>query len=296
MVLGASRAVNALPDSLAMRAGDRLGDALWHASPRYRRVALRNLRQVFGSEWTEEQIQGTARQTFRNIGKSAVEFLRMASMGEDEMRRKASYDGWEYLEPAVSRGKGIILLSAHFGNWEMMCGRFTLDGHKLNIVARDADDEGVHRLTNAIRGRWGYHIFSRDKDVKAILQALRRNEMLGILSDQNYTTGIFVPFFGRPAATATGVAALARATGAAVVPVFNIRQPDDTHRITILPAMELEFTEDKEEDLYRMTAQATAVIEEMVRKHPTQWLWIHDRWKHRPPGEAAEAASHGISA
>lgn len=290
LILGTSRVVHAFPDPLAMRFGKRLGDLLYRASPRYRRVALRNLSLVFGSEWTEEQLQRTMRETFHNIGKSAVEFLRMASMSEAELRAKTFYDGREHLDAALERGKGVLYLTAHFGNWELMGARLAQDGYMLNVVARDADDADVNRMTNAIRERWGYRVFSRDKSAKPLIQALRRNEMLAILNDQNYTTGIFVPFFGRLAATASGIASLARATDAAIVPAFCIRQPDNTHRITIQPALPLELTGNKDEDLYRVTAQATRAIEEMVRRHPEQWLWIHDRWKHRPPDEAASRA------
>lgn len=286
--MGLSRLVHALPDPSAARFGEGLGDALLHASARYRRVAIRNLRLVFGEEWTEEQVQAAARDTFRNIGKTAVEFLRMASMSEKELRAKTFYEGREHLDAALARGKGVLYLTAHFGNWEMMGARLAQDGYPLNVVARDADDESVNRLMNGIRERWGYRVFSRSRSVKPLLQALRRNEMLAILNDQNYTTGIFVPFFGRPAATATGLASLARATGAAVVPAFCVRQPDNTHCIQIHPALPLQFTEEKDEDIYRVTALVTQEIEAMVRRYPTQWMWIHDRWKHRPPEEAAE--------
>ncbi len=283
--MGLSHMAHTLPEPVAVRLGDIMGDTLFRCSARYRQVALKNLRWAFREEWTEDQIHRAARETFRNFGRSAVEFLRMPVMSDDEVRRKTEYDGKEHLLDALALGKGVLLATAHFGNWEIMGARFALDGYTLHVVSRDADDEGVNRLTNRIREKRGYHVLSRDKSVKPILAALRRNEFIGILNDQNYTTGIFVPFFGKLAATATGTATLARSTGAPVLPCYSIRQPDNTHRLLIRPPLPFERSEDKEADLAQFTARITADIEEMVRLYPTQWMWIHDRWKHRPPVE-----------
>jgi KDO2-lipid IV(A) lauroyltransferase len=284
-IVGLSRVARLVPPSASSRLGSALGDAFYFGSSRYRSVALSNLHWAFGREWTEEKIVSVARQAFRNIGKSAFEFLQMPALTEADIRGCTSYEGREYLDDALARGKGCLLITAHFGNWELMAARMTLDGYTLSVIARDADDAGANQVINSIREDRGYRVFSRDGSMKPVIQALRRNEFLGILIDQNNTKGIFVPFFGKLAATATGPAALARSTGAAVVPAFCIRQPDDTHRIRLQPALNLEFTENKEADLHRATAIITGAVEQAVRDHPDQWLWIHNRWKHRPPDE-----------
>jgi KDO2-lipid IV(A) lauroyltransferase len=290
-IVGLSHLARRVPLTASSRLGSALGDAFYYGSPQYRSVALSNLRWAFGNEWPEEKIVRVAREAFRNIGKSAIEFLRMPALTDSDILRLTAYEGREHLDAALARGKGCLLVTAHFGNWELMAARMSLDGYKLSVIARDADDADANRIINTIREDRGYRVFSRDGSMKPVLQALHRNEFLGILIDQNNTKGIFVPFFGKLAATATGPAALARSTGAAIVPAFSIRQPDDTHLISLQPALNLEFTEDKEADLHRATALITAVVEQAVRDHPDQWLWIHNRWKHRPPDEISSLKS-----
>jgi len=279
--------MHALPDPSVARLGVLLGDAVYAGSSRYRRIALKNLRQVFGGEWSEEEIQATARETFRNFGKSAIEFLRQSAMTAEEVRRKSGYDGREHLEAARAGGKGALLATAHFGNWEIMGARMGVDGYRINVMARPADDAGLDRYINEIREQKGCRVLSRDTSVRPILQALRNNEFVGILGDQNFSRGIFVPFFGRLAATGTGIAAFARATGAPILPAYSIRQPDDTVRMLVKPPLAVDWTDDKDGDIARVTALITADVEAMVRQYPAQWLWIHDRWKYRPPEERA---------
>jgi KDO2-lipid IV(A) lauroyltransferase len=282
-----SQWVHFLPHAAVSRLGSILGDGFYYGSPRYRSVALSNLRWAFKNEWPEDKIMRIARVAFRNIGKSAVEFLQFPTLTDADILRMTSYENEERIDAALKRGKGCIFVGAHFGNWELMTARLALDGYKVSIIVREADDAGTNRVIHRLRESRGYHAFSRKGSMKPVLQALRRNECLGILIDQNYTSGVFVPFFGKLAATATGAAALARATGAAVIPVFSIRQPDETHRIVLKPELDLTFTEDKDADLHRITALLTATVEAAVREHPEQWFWIHNRWKKRPSDEAA---------
>jgi KDO2-lipid IV(A) lauroyltransferase len=289
--MGLSLAARAVPASWASRFGASLGDVFYHASSRYRTVALENLRWAFRDEWPEERVLRTAREAFRNIGKSAVEFLRMPGLSDEDVRRLTRIEGIGHLQEGLSKGNGALLITAHFGNWELMAARFSLEGYPLSVIARDADDPGANQLINRIREGKGYRVFSRDRSVKPVMQALRRNESVGILIDQNVAVqGVFVPFFGKLAATATGPAALARSTGAAVIPCFCIRQPDESHKIVLQPPIRLEFTDNKEADLYRATASITAAVEEAVRNHPAQWFWIHNRWKRRPTEEEAAFA------
>jgi KDO2-lipid IV(A) lauroyltransferase len=278
-----------LPLPWAQRLGAALGDLLFLCIRRYREVARRNLTMAFG--WEAEQVEGVARQVFRNVGQTLVEFLRLPAMSAEEIRRLVPLEGVEHLHAGLAAGRGLLLITGHFGNWELLGARLVVEGIPLSVVARDADDPMAHALINRIRTECGYRVISRQSAHRGVLEALRRNEAVAILMDQNTIEGgQFVPFFGKMAATVTGPAVFALRTGAAVIPGFIVRRPDGTHVGTGCPPVALPQTGDREADVLALTAHLTGIIEAHVRADPAQWLWIHDRWRHRPPEERREAA------
>jgi Kdo2-lipid IVA lauroyltransferase/acyltransferase len=273
-----------LPTSLAQRLGAALGDLLFWGVRRYREVARRNLKAAFG--WEAPRVEVVARQVFRNIGKSLVEFLRMPALSTAEVRRLCQLEGMEHLNAALDAGRGAMIITAHYGSWELLAARLVVEGIPLSVVARDADDGAINALIHRIREGCGYRVIPRQSAPRGVMEALRRNEVVAILMDQNTTQGgQFVPFFGRTAATATGPALLALRTGAALLPGFSIRLPDDRHVGRLWPRVVPHRTKDLEADVLELTAHLTQLIEAQVREDPTQWLWIHDRWRHRPPEE-----------
>jgi KDO2-lipid IV(A) lauroyltransferase len=155
------------------------------------------------------------------------------------------------------------------------------------VIARRVNNEGVNRSLLQLRSQLGVNTILRETGFgsqRQILGALARNEILGILMDQDTKVdGVFVDFFGRPAYTPKGPVALALATGAVLLPVFILRQPDDTHKISFLPIYQLQLSGDKEADMLRNTAQLTRIIEEQIRQTPQQWVWMHQRWRRQPP-------------
>ena len=280
----------ALPQPLAQRLGAAVGDLLFWCVRRYREVARRNLRQAFGGG--APRVEAVARQVFRSIGKSLVEFLRLPALSAAEIRDLCQLEGMEHLRAGLAAGRGVLLITAHYGSWELLAARLVVEGIPLSVVARDADDVATHALINRIRARCGYRVIPRQAAPRGVLEALRRNEVVGILMDQNTTQGgVFVPFFGRAAATATGPAVFALRTGAALLPGFAVRQPDDRHVGRFSPLVSLPRTADREADVRELTARLTALIEAQVRADPTQWFWIHDRWRHRPPEERGRAGA-----
>jgi KDO2-lipid IV(A) lauroyltransferase len=274
----------ALPFPLVARMGTAVGELLFRAVPRYREVALRNMSRAF--EWDADRTEEVTRQAFRNLGKTLVEFLRLPTLSPNQVRRLCRVEGMEYLREGLAAGRGVLVISAHYGNWELFAARVVLDGIPLCVVARDANDAATNALVNGIREARGYRVIPRQSAPRGVLSALRRNEAVVILMDQNTIQGgEFVPFFGRAAATVTGPAVFALRTGAAVLPCFAVRQPDDTHVGRIDPPLLVEPTGDREADVLNLTARLTAAIEAQIRADPTQWFWIHDRWRHRPPEE-----------
>lgn len=285
-----------LPRQALPPIGRALGMAAFHAMPRYRKVALSNLRRAYGAEWSEAQIQDTARESFRNLGVTLVEFfLRQPRITGEEVEREVHFEGQEHYEQAFKRGKGVLLITAHYGNWEMMGPRLHRAGYKVSAVSRTADDPGTERMIEQIRTRCGLQQIPRKHAARMGLAALRRNEILAILLDQNTLEGgVFVPFFGHPASTATGPAVFALKTGAAIVPTFCIRDAGGRLRMKAWPPIYPEPSGNRAADVERLTAEITRVIELQIRERPELWFWLHDRWKLQPEEAAASRMPAGF--
>lgn len=269
-------------------AGDALGAAFFACSKRYRNVALSNLRAAFGAEKSEEEIGLIARQVFRHFTRGAMEFFQVLSLTREQVDAMVDLEGSEHIDEALARGKGCILITAHYGNWELMARKLAIRGYTVNVIARDSDDPGMTGITTRIRESGGYRVFDRDQPIIGAFRCLRNNEILGILPDQNESGGMPVEFFSRPAATATGPAVLALKSGAALVPIFCPRLDDGRYRAAACPIIEFEPSGEEGNDIRDLMVLINAAIESEVRANPSQWLWLHDRWK-----LASEAPGNG---
>jgi len=264
--------------------GRSLGALVWWSMPRYRTVALANLERAF-PEWPPERRRAVARASFGHLGTTLVEFfLRQPRLTMAEVEREVRFEGREHYEAAFARGKGVLLITAHYGNWELMGPRLARAGYQVSAVSRPADDPGIEVMIESIRTRCGLRQIPRRQAAREGLAALRRNEILAILLDQNTAEGgVFVPFFGHPASTATGPAVFALKTGAALVPTFSVREADGTHTMKTWPPIYPEPSGNREADIRTLTAAVTSVIEAQIRERPELWSWLHNRWKARPP-------------
>jgi Kdo2-lipid IVA lauroyltransferase/acyltransferase len=230
--------------------------------------------------WSDEEIERMVRRNFRHCGQTLAEFLAMPQWSSAEIAKRVELRGMHHLDAALSRGRGALLVTAHYGNWELMAARVVKAGYPVSVIARDADDPPTNALINWIRGACGYRVISRRNATRPALECLRRNEPLGILLDQNTVSGeVYVDFFGHLAATATGPAILALRTGAPLIPLFDRRREDGTHVVELQPPLEWAPTGDRAQDVLRITAQLTHAIERQIRAEPSQWFWIHNRWK-----------------
>jgi Kdo2-lipid IVA lauroyltransferase/acyltransferase len=275
-----------LPDRALLGFGAMLGSLFYATLHQYRRVARANLQRAFGDTWSEETIERMVRRSFRHCGQTLAEFMTMSSWSSAEVEKRVELRGRHHLDAALAQGRGALLVTAHYGNWELMAARLVRAGYALHVIARDADDPATNALINWIRGKCGYDVISRRDATRPALECLRRNECLGILLDQNTVSGeVYVDFFGHPAATAPGPAILARRTGAPLVPIFDRRREDGTHVVEFQPPLEWTATGDREADVLTITAQLTQTIERQIRAEPAQWFWIHNRWK-RQKGRA----------
>lgn len=256
---------------------------------RQRRAGVQNLKMAM-PHLNDEERQAILRGVFSSLGRLLVEFSHFPDLNRNNISDHVVYEGLEHYENAVGRGRGVIFLTGHFGAWELSCFAHSLYGHPMKFIVREIDNARVGRLIESYRGLAGNTPIDKRNAARDILKALRNNETVGILVDQNTTRdeGVFADFFGIPAATTPAIATLALRTGAAVVPGFLIWDPEaGKHRLHFESPLELIATGDSARDILVNTQACNAVLEKMVRLHPDQWLWIHRRWKTRPLGEAS---------
>ncbi len=269
-----------LPSALGLVVGRRVGDLLWWLLPRRRAMTLENLRRSLGSELSPAELRRLGRRSFQHLGMNLIEGCRYFLRPTDVMLSRVRVEGAEHLRAAAARGRGILVLTAHFGNWELLAAAHGLTGLPLSIVVRPLDHPLLDDLAARFRRRGGVEMIVKHRAVRDVLEALRRQRMVGILLDQNATRseGVFVPFFGVPASTSKGLAIIALRTGTPVVPVFLRREPDGRHRMEV----GVPLAPPPDGDVATYTATFNAAIEAAIRRAPEQWFWMHARWRTRP--------------
>jgi KDO2-lipid IV(A) lauroyltransferase len=255
--------------------------------PPLRRAANFNLRLAF-PDWDEPRRRKVIRGLVRSIGWMAGEFSQFPKYTRQNIERIVVLDGFENFAAAQQKGKGVIFLTGHMSAWELAPFAHALYGHPLHFLVRPVDNARVDALVNYYRCLSGNRPIEKNRSARAVLEVLRDQGTVGILADVNTTLaeGVFVDFFGIPACSTTGIARIALRTDAPVVPGFlhwdkNLRK----YRLRFEPAVALVRSGDDEADVRDTTAGFMKVIEEYARTYPDQWLWLHKRWKTRPPGE-----------
>jgi len=289
------KVMGALPRPLARRAGAGLGAVAWLLVSRLRRTGLRNLELAYPGLPPGERTD-ILRRLYRHLGWQLAEFCRMPRYTRENTRGLIEYEGLENYLAARGRGRGVLIVTGHLGAWELSSFWHSLMGYPMSMVIRRLDNPRVDALVNRIRCLHGNRVLHKDDFARGLLSAMRHGDTVGILMDTNMTPpqGVFVPFFGIPACTAAGLARVALRTGAAVLPGFLVREGEaetgwgrsgPKYRLRFGPEIPLVQSGDDERDILENTARFTVAIEESIRRYPDQWLWVHRRWKTRPPGE-----------
>jgi Kdo2-lipid IVA lauroyltransferase/acyltransferase len=282
------KTLGALPRPVARwmaASGARL--LLW-MRPKMRQTAEFNLRLAF-PEWSEEQRRSVLAGMTRYLGWMAVEFARFPKYTKENIESVVALDGHENFSEGQRRGKGVLYLTGHIGAWELSSYAHALYGFPLHYMARPLDNKPLDEMVNRYRGRSGNQPIFKNESARLMLRVLKDAGTVGILADQNTMPeeGVWVDFFGTPACTSTGIARVALHTDAAVVPGYAVWDEDlGKYRLRFEPAVDLVRTGDTERDVVENTARFAKVIEEIIRRYPEQWVWIHARWKNRPRGEA----------
>jgi KDO2-lipid IV(A) lauroyltransferase len=274
--------LGSMPLALLAPLGSFLGRLGYRMAGGERRKTLENLRTAFPDLGSAERDR-IGGDVFAHFGREAFSMVRYRNLppaGLVELVR--SVDGWDRFEKARAKGKGVLVVTAHLGNWEVLSAYFA-QRVPVAVVAQKLYDPRFDAMITALRVKWGAKVIQRGTALKGILRALDEGRTIGALCDQDTgLDGVFVPFFGRDAWTQTGVVRVARRTGAPLVPAFITRRKDGRYHIAIEPEMEPPRTGREDRDVRETVRRFTAIIERHVRMHPEQWVWMHPRWKTRP--------------
>ena len=281
------KTIGALPRPLARLVGVTLGQLIYLLHGKLRRVGMRNLAIAF-PEKTAAERRKIVRKVFTSLGRQFAEVCLFPTYTSENVSRIVAYDGYENFDRASQRGKGVLFLTGHIGGWELSAFAHSLYGHPLHFVMRPLDNPYLDDLVRRYRTMHGNTPILKDNPVRELLRAMKAGATVGILMDTNMTPpeGVFVDFFGVPACTASGLARIVLRTDAAVVPGFTVWDPVlRKYRLRFEPPVTLIRTGNNDADIVANTALFTKVIEDVVRRYPDQWLWVHRRWKTRPPGQ-----------
>ncbi|MGB8542207.1 MAG: lysophospholipid acyltransferase family protein [Candidatus Acidiferrales bacterium] len=281
------KSLGLLPRPIARFAGESFAAAAYAFRHPLRRAAMFNLALAF-PDWSEAQRKRVIRGMIQQIGWMGAEFSQFPRYTRSNIEKIVVLDGFENFDAARRRGKGVLFLTGHMSAWELAPFAHALYGHPLHFLVRPIANRRVDALVNRYRCLSGNQPIEKNKSARSILRILADGGTVGILSDHNTVLeeSVFVDFFGIPASTTSGLARIALRTDAAVVPGFlSWDRERRKYRLRFEPAVELSRTGDEEQDVRESTARFTRIIENYVRANPDQWLWVHKRWKTRPPGE-----------
>lgn len=280
-----------LPRQVMLRVGAGLGRLAYEAVGRQREKTLAHLRCALGAEKSEEEIRKIAKGVFENLALTAGDILQFSKLNREKLKSFVDFDEAEGIyRKLLEEGRGIIAITAHLGNWELLGGAIFLNGLRGSVIARRIYYEPFNRWIVGLRRSVQVFTIYRDQSVREILKALSRNEIIGILPDQDVDSlkGIFVPFLGRPAYTPVAPVKLALMSQAPLVVSYLIRTARDRYRCEVQDVIRPRVETTREEAIRKYTTLWMKRFEETIRQYPEQWAWMHDRWKTQPKNAPSE--------
>ncbi len=249
-----------------------------------RKVTLDNLRNAFGEEYSLKERIRIGRRSYINFAKSMVEFASLKRPDREKLVRLVRFTGRHHVDEVLERGKGVVIVTGHFGSWEFLGAAAVAHGFDVDFLVGEQANKGVDRLMNDLRRGAGIGIIPRGVAARGIFRSLKEKKLVALLSDQDARKhGIFVDFFGIPASTYPGAAQFACRTGCPIVFCYIVRKSDELHETFFMPPFEVDQDAGIDEEVMRLTAAHAKALEDCVRKHPEQYFWAHKRWKTRPP-------------
>lgn len=272
-----------LPRRLCRIWGKTTGFVFYSLDKRHRRIALSNLNVAFGKDISSRDLKRIARRTFMHFGSFLMDIIKFSRLSEQKKNSLIHVEGEANLRSALQEKKGVILFTAHYGSWEI-APFFVSQLGKLKVIARALDNEFLEKELLKLRTHQGAGVIYKHQATKQILQSLRAKEMVAFLIDQNVQKhqAVFVDFFGRQTATTPSLAAFFLKTQSPIVPLFCFPTSSLHYKIQILEPLKIDFKEDYDQQVLKITQICTKIIEAQIRKNPAFWFWLHNRWKTRP--------------
>lgn len=285
LLRGACGLIYVMPRAMALAFARVAGRAGFWIVTRQQRKTLENLRRVYGAEKSEAEIRGLAIQVFENLIQTGAEVLQFTKLTADKLDKIIDAgNAFQVYDKILGEGKGLISVTAHIGNWELLAGVFGMKGYKGGVLARRIYYEPYNEWIVGLRQSLKVPTIYRDDSSREILKLLAKNEIVGLLPDQDVESlkGIFVPFFGQPAYTTIAPARLSIASGAPIVPNFLIRIPGDRYKLVLGEPIRAQAGVPRDEAVKKITEDWMQQFESIIRKYPGEWAWMHNRWKTTP--------------
>jgi len=292
LFLGLKSLIGILPRRICLALGRVLGRTVYGLDKKHRNIALKNLQIAFGVEISDEEKGRIARRSFIHFGEALFEILKLPHLSSEKRGSLLDIEGEENVQTALHKGKGVLILTAHYGNWELGIIPLSKMG-EFHVIARALDIPILENELLAIRESFGARVIYKKQATRHTLRALKEKGIVAILIDQNvlHDEAIFIDFFGKTAGTTPALAMFHLRTGAPIVPAFALPTPSKGYHIRFLRGLEFPPTDDHREDIRHITQECTRIIEEQIREKPEFWLWFHDRWRSQPETERFELSS-----
>ena len=278
LLKGISTLISLLPYGMVLALGKMLGPLYGQLVPRMRRRATAQLQECLSIE--KEEADRVVQRFFAKLGQTFMEVLYMPALNHSNIKKYVTIENRHYLDEALQDRKGVVLLTAHIGNWEWLGAALAMAGFPMATVVKRQPNDQHTRILNEYRQRVGIEIFARgSSELVGAAKALKQGKVLGFLADQDGgESGVVVPFLGKAASTPLGPAVFAKRFQAPVVPIFIVRRPKGGHRVLISQPFYYEDSGNENRDIYNLTMKMTAVIEDTIRSYPDEWLWFQKRW------------------
>ncbi|MGD8537951.1 MAG: hypothetical protein PVI66_04450 [Candidatus Aminicenantes bacterium] len=283
LFLGIKGLINILPRKACLFLGRILGRTAHRIDKKHREIALKNLEIAFGEEKSAPEMKRIARNSFQHFGEALFEILKFSNLSMGNKEALLHIEGEGNVRNALRKGKGALVLTAHYGNWEL--GIIPLSKmEETHVIARALDSKRLEKEILSIRQEFGAKVIYKKQATRHTLRALKENRIVAILIDQNvlHEEAVFVEFFGKQAGTTPALALFHLRTGAPIIPAFALPTPSREYHIQFHEGLEFPSTGDHRADIQHITQECTKIIENQIRKKPEFWLWFHDRWRSQP--------------
>jgi len=281
-----------IPRRLAIAVMRTIGRLIFLLGREGRMLTIRHLSMAFGEEQSAAEIHTLAMRVYRHFATAIADTVRLPVILRQGINRLITVQGIHHLEEALANGKGTLMITGHFGNWELLGAWLAQNGYPLRVVGTTLENEGLNQIVVDMRNQAGYTNIARGAGTREIIRSLNQGCAIGMLIDQDTRVpGVFVQFFGQPAHTPTGPAILARKFNIPIIPIFMHLKDDLSYHIECEPPLPLAYSDNPEHDLQVNTQLCSDAYERVIRRFPEQWVWMHKRWKTKPQGRVSPSSA-----